>query len=129
MAGFDRRTGKPLGGWEHTSQSLGVLVTTELGERVMRHRLGNRGTGLLDKPGNALTIIDHFVAIQDAIEPRLVNGFQYGEPRFDLARIRPRGSESGLFTFELIGLYYPRGHLGDFSVYETRTATVVADLS
>lgn len=129
MAGFNRVTGKPLGGWEHTSQSLNVLVTTELGERQMRYRLGSRGGALLDRPGNALTIIDHFIAIQDAIEPRLMNGFQYGEPRFDLVRIKPSGNESGLFTFELIGLYYPRGHLGDFSVYETKAATVVADLS
>lgn len=129
MAGFDRKTGRPLSGWDHTQQSLRVLITTDLGERVMRYRLGGRTGSLLDRPGNALTVVDHFVAIQEAIEPRLVNGFQYGEPRFDLARIVPRGDQSGLFTFELVGLYYPRGHLGDFSVYETRTATVLADLS
>jgi uncharacterized protein len=129
VAGFDRRTGRPLDGWAHTQQSLNVLITTDLGERVMRYRLGGRNGSLLDKPGNALTVVDHFIAIQEAIEPREVNGFQYGEPRFDLARIVPRGNESGLFTFELIGLYYPRGHLGDFSVYELKTATVIADLS
>lgn len=124
MAGFDRQTGKPISGWAETQQSLQVLLTTEVGERVMRRRLGNPGSGLLDRPGNLETVLDHFAAIADAIEPRIVNGFQYGEPRFDLARIVPHGDESGRYEFELFGLHYPRGHLGDFSVWEAVSGVV-----
>lgn len=127
MAGFSRQTGRPLSGWAETQQSLQVLVTTEVGERVERRRLGNPGSGLLDRPGNLDTVLDHFAAIAQAIEPRLVEGMQYGEPRFDLARIIPRGDESGQFEFELLGLFYPRGHLGDFSTFEVVTGVLALE--
>ena len=129
MAGLDRNTGRPLDGWPHVVQSLTVLITTEIGERVERRAFGSRSGDLLDRPGNEPTILDHFAAIAEAIEPRLINGFQYGEPRFDLARIIPSGGPDGRFGFELVGLYYPRGHLGDFTVFETASADVIADLS
>jgi phage baseplate assembly protein W len=121
VAGLDKRTGKVLSGWSHCQQSLRTLIRTQFGERQMRYRLGAEDSPLLDRPGNPLEIMSFFTAIYSAVEPRLVNGFQYGEPRFDLARIVPRGNESGLFTFSLIGLYYPRGHLGDFSAFEEVT--------
>lgn len=121
MAGLNKRTGKVLGGWPNCKQSLRTLIRTEFGERQMRYRVGGEDNPLLDRPGNPIEIMDFFSTLFAAIEPRLVNGFQYGEPRFDLARIIPSGNETGLFTFNLIGLYYPRGHLGDFSFFEEVT--------
>ncbi len=134
MTDINRQTGEPITGWPEVQQSLQVILSTELGERVLARRFGSSAGTLLDRPGNLPTIVDHFAAIADAIEPRLVNGSQYGEPRFDLARITPTGSESGMFQFELSGLYYPRGHLGDFATFEavrgvvglTDAATVTA---
>ncbi|MEE7478422.1 GPW/gp25 family protein [Methylobacterium hispanicum] len=124
MTDIDRRTGRVITGWPEVEQSLQVILTTEVGERVMRRSFGSRSGTLLDRPGNAVTILDHYVAIAEAIEPHVVNGRQYGEPRFDLARVIPSGDESGQFTFELVGLYYPRGHLGDFSTFEAARAVV-----
>lgn len=124
MPGFSRDTGRPISGWAETQQSLQVILGTEIGERVMRRRFGNAAGGLLDRPGNLDTVLDHFSAIADAIEPRLVDGCQYGEPRFDLVRIVPRGDVSGRYEFELLGLHYPRGHLGDFSVWESVSGVV-----
>lgn len=129
MAGLDKRTGKVLDGWPHCQQSLRTLIRTHWGERQMRYKLGCEDDPLLDRPGNPIEIMDFFQGIYSAIEPRLVNGFQYGEPRFDLARVVPRGDQTGVFTFNLIGLYYPRGHLGDFSVFEEVTFSFLEDVT
>ena len=119
MAGIDRRTGKPISGWPEVAQSLEVLLTTYVGERVRRRALGFDGDAMQDKPGNAIEITNAFVAIHEAIEPRLVNGEQYGEPRFDLVRIVPvRIGPDGVASFELQGLYYPLALQGDFTVFE-----------
>ncbi len=125
MAGIDRRTGKPISGWPEVAQSLDVLLTTYVGERVRRRGIGFDGDAMQDKPSNAIEMTNAFVAIMEAIEPRLVNGRQYGEPRFDLVRVVPtRAGPDGVVTFELQGLYYPMGHRGDFSVFETASLSL-----
>jgi phage baseplate assembly protein W len=130
MAGFDERHGAVLTGWDHVAQSLAVLLTTLIGERVMRRGLGMDEATLQDRPMNAVEITDAFVAISEAIRPRLVNGHQYGEPRYDLVRVVPLSArESGFISFRLDGLYYPLGHLGDFSVFEARSFDLGASLT
>ncbi|MCA0404862.1 MAG: GPW/gp25 family protein [Proteobacteria bacterium] len=122
MSGIDARTFKVLDGWEHVAQSLDLILSTLVGERVMRRAFGFDGTAMQDRPMNAVEITNAFMAIAEAIEPRFVNGHQYGEPRFDLVRVTPKRAEpAGLIEFELQGLYYPRGHLGDFTVFEPKT--------
>lgn len=119
MAGIDRRTGLPLAGWPEVAQSLDVLLTTSLGERVRRRSLGADNALLQDRPQTIETLADAFVAIAEAISPRLVNGRQYGEPRFDLVRILPvRAGADGVLGLELQGLYYPLALAGDFTVFE-----------
>lgn len=80
MVGMCRHTGRRLGGWDHIAQSLGVIFATRLGTRVERRSFGSEGKNLLDKPGNRETILDHYVAIAEAIdafEPRVeLNGFR-----------------------------------------------------
>lgn len=125
MAGFDRRTGKPLSGWPEVAQSLETILTTFVGERVRRRAFGLDDTVLLDRPQNAKEITDAFISIAEAIEPRLVNGRQYGEPRFDLVRILPlQAGPDGRVIFELQGLYYPLALRGDFSVFERADLTL-----
>jgi len=120
-----RHTGHPLEGWPHVVQSLTDIVTTALGERVERRRYGTDVTALLDRPMTPAVVMDASVAIAEAIAPRTVNGQEYGEPRFDLAAIVPReAGPDGRLVLDLVGLYYPRGHLGDVSVFETATHTV-----
>lgn len=119
MAGFDRRTGKPLSGWPEVAQSLSTILTTHIGERVRRRAFGIGDAVLQDRPQNVGEITSAFIAIAEAIEPRQVNGRQYGEPRFDLVRVLPtRAGEDGRVIFELQGLYYPLALRGDFSVFE-----------
>ncbi|PIE13828.1 MAG: hypothetical protein CSA70_03685 [Rhodobacterales bacterium] len=83
MAGMCRHTGRTLSGWDHIAQSLEVLFTTRIGTRVERRAFGSAGPDLQDKPGNAESILDHFVALAEAIdahEPRVeLNGFRLSE--------------------------------------------------
>lgn len=119
MAGFDRCTGKPLSGWPEVAHSLETILTTTVGERIRRRAFGVDEAVLLDRPQNVQEITSAFIAIAEAIEPRLVNGRQYGEPRFDLVRIVPtRAGADGVTVFELQGLYYPLALRGDFTVFE-----------
>ncbi len=122
MTGMCRHTGRPLDGWAHVVQSMTDILTTAVGERVERRRYGAGPDGLLDRPMTPQALMDVYMAVVQALAPRQVNGHQYGEPRFDLVRIVPRaaGPDGGL-TLDLVGLYYPRGHLGDFSVIEPAT--------
>ena len=80
MAGMCRQTGRLLEGWDHIAQSLGVIFTTRLGTRIERRSFGSVGPELQDRPGNDDTILDHYVAIAEAIdtfEPRVeLNGFR-----------------------------------------------------
>lgn len=127
MAGTNDVTGQVITGWPEVQQSLSTILTTPKGSRVMRRDFGCDHHRLLDRPGNVGTIVDAFSAIVEAIEPRLVDGKQYGEPRFDLVRIAVTRSEAGFAEFELSGLYYPRGHLGDFSAVEVTSGRVVVE--
>lgn len=80
MAGMCRHTGRRLEGWDHIAQSLSVIFTTRIGTRVERRSFGSAGPELLDRPGTNEKILDHFVAIAEAIdayEPRVeLNGFR-----------------------------------------------------
>lgn len=127
MAGTHDVTGQVITGWPEVAQSLRTILSTPKGSRVMRRDFGCDHHRLLDRPGNAITIVEAFAAIVEAIEPRTVNGQQYGEPRFDLVRIAVTRAEAGRAEFELAGLYYPRGHLGDFSAVEVTSGRVVVE--
>ncbi len=120
MAGMCRHTGRLLSGWDEIKQSLIMIITTAKGSRILRREFGSGVPELLDKPTNEMTMIDTYVAIVEAIEPRIVNGRQYGEPRFALVSIVPNGDETGVVSFELTGIEFPRGHVGDFSIYNYR---------
>lgn len=80
MAGMCRHTGRRLTGWDHIAQSLSVIFTTRIGTRVERRSFGSVGKDLQDRPGTNDTILDHYVAIAEAIdayEPRVeLNGFR-----------------------------------------------------
>lgn len=117
--GINRRTGKLLTGWDHVEQSISVILTTPIGSRVMRREFGSRLFELVDAPMNDATILEVYVACAEAIEK--------WEPRFRLSRVLIGDADAqGRISLALFGTYYPRGHLGDFSVEEQKSATVAA---
>ena len=116
MAGVNRLTGKPLSGWDHVAQSLGVLFTTPRLSRVMRRHLGSNVPRLVDAPMSPVTIIDVYAAMADAIR---------FEPRFQVSRFSVvEATTAGQLTIAVEGIYFPRGHLGDFTVQEPKIENV-----
>jgi hypothetical protein len=117
MAGINRDTGKMLDGWDHVAQSIRVLLTTPKVARVMRRHFGSDLPRLVDKPLSPATIVDFYAATVDAISTF--------EPRFKVVRMKVGGAtENGELTLDCEGVYFPRGHLGDFSVSVPQNVTV-----
>jgi len=119
--GIDPRTGRVVVGWARTVQSLRKLITTELRSRVQRRDLGSPVPSLIDMPQNSESVMDLYMAIVEAIEPRLVNGHQYGEPCFEITNIGMDLSSPGAPAISVAGYEYPDGHLGDFSRRRNRS--------
>lgn len=118
--GLNAETGKLLTGWDHCVQSLGKILTTRVNTRVMRRHFGSNVPDLQDANASERTIFELYVAIAEAIEDPVV-----GEPAYVLRTIElAAGGRSGRFAFILEGDYFPRGHLGDFSIREDRRAVV-----
>lgn len=106
--GVNRVSGKPLTDFDHVMQSIGVIVTTPIGSRVMRREFGSEIFDLIDRPMTQRVILAVYAAAVLAIarwEPRYaVTGIQLIEARAD-----------GVISLAFDGTYYPRGHLGDFT--------------
>lgn len=113
--GVDRDTGMILTGWPHVVQSMGVILTTHFGSRVMRRWFGSLIPALLGQNIGAAAVLRVTTAIFAALE---------FEPRFALTRVRVLSNadelRTGRLRLELEGQYRPRGHLGDFTVEGSR---------
>lgn len=119
-SGIDRATGKSLIGWDHCVQSIAVILTTRVGSRVMRRAFGSAALDLQDRNATPKRIMQIYAAVAAAIKR--------WEPGFRLQTIKlTRGGADGVFAFEIAGVFYPRGHLGDYSVSETRSAVLAAN--
>lgn len=110
MAGIDRKTGRPLGGFAHVVQSINVIMATRLGDRVMRRHFGSSAFTLLGRMLTADHIVRFFAVYCLAVE--------LWEPRFKVVRVIPLATSVddvrlGRFAFAIEGEYRPRGHLGD----------------
>lgn len=114
---MDRNTGKSLDGWAHVQQSIGVLLTTPQMSRVMRRAVGSGIPRRVDMPVSPGTVIDFYSDVATAIAAY--------EPRYKVTRM---GIDtlpgSGAVSLLVEGIYYPRGHLGDFSVSVPQSAVV-----
>ena len=107
--GLDRRTGRVLQGWDHCAQSIMTIVTTAIGSRTLARAFGSNAPALQDRPQAAGPIMDHFVAIAEALRK--------WEPGFRLRRIEVlQLGKDGVAGFRPIGDFYPNGHLGDYSI-------------
>lgn len=106
--GVDRDTGELLGGWADVVQSIGVIVTTAIGALVLNRDFGSDVPGLQDRPQSPPAIVDHFMAIAEALRK--------WEPGFRLRKVSVvQLGPDGVAGFSLSGDYYPNGHRGDFS--------------
>lgn len=106
--GFSNDAGAVLGGFDHVAQSIGVILNTPIGSRVMRREFGSELIDLVDRPMTDQVIL--------AIYSAAVMAIAQWEPRFAVTscNITQTGAD-GTVSIEFAGTYMPRGHLGDFT--------------
>jgi hypothetical protein len=127
--GMDRKTGKLKQGWAHVEQSLEVIFMTHFHERVLRGWVGSFVPRLLGEsivPGIITRFFWSIISAIELFEPdyRITQVFFMGNA---LAQWSPPLTvtsaadliRAGDVIFRQEGIYYPRGHLGDFTPYQT----------
>jgi len=115
--GLDRTTGELLTGWDECAQSLQCIAQTAIGSLVLNRTFGSDISDLIDKPQNTATIAKYFTA--------LARAFHEWEPGFRLTKITPtRLGSDGVVAFDIAGVFYPNGHLGDYSNPQGETVQV-----
>jgi phage baseplate assembly protein W len=112
MTGIDRSTFLPIDNLAHTLQSVEVILSTDIGSRVMRRQFGG---GVAELLGRALTP-KLFAIVQQLIGTAI----DLWEPRLHVRRVSFGGSVDGVrrgaATVVIEADFRPRGHLGDFTV-------------
>jgi phage baseplate assembly protein W len=128
MSGTNRETGAEISvPWEHCAQSIADILTTRIGERVMRRDYGSELLDLIDRPAENDLVLECTMAIGTALdkwEPRFVfKGLGITGPLkgvFGLEAIPDVGKmRNGEFQIDIVGDFYPRGHLGDYTTLES----------
>ena len=120
MSGVDRHTGRVTDNYASALQSVEVVFTTRIGERIMRRHFG---AGLVELLGRAAT-----PALFAAWKLLIVVGIDLWEPRFRVRAVRVSGTPTaiaqGTVGIEVLVDWRPRALAGDFLVAGTRTFTI-----
>lgn len=122
--GLDRETMRPLLGWPHVLQSVRVILSTRIGERVMRRTFGAQVSALLGRENMTSAALLRFAtAVAIALE--------LWEPRFRLRSMElpertnsPSRLRQGQIGLRLVGEYRPRALQGDFTVEGVETISL-----
>lgn len=118
MSGIDAYTGRALSGWPHTQQSISRILGTSFLTRVMRREVGSDVPKLQDANPTPQTLLRLYVAVAVALDK--------WEPRFLLKSVSLLDANSdGVHNVSLPGVWFPRGHLGDYSMFEDKSATFI----
>lgn len=111
-------TGAPLSDWDDTEQSIRCIMKTPKGSRVMRRTFGSNVPDFVDQKMTRRSILGLYSSAATAL--------LLWEPRFRMTSGRvSKADETGEISVDLYGIYYPRGHLGDYSVSESKSVRVV----
>lgn len=116
-AGMDRRTGRWIKGWAHTSQSLDDIVSTPLAARVMRREYGAEEDALVDKPMKAGALTKPVMAVAVPVNR--------WEPRVHLTRVAiAAAAVTGKLGLTLTAIYRPLALKGDLRPESVMSAGV-----
>ncbi len=100
LKGMSRISGHGRGGLEHIRQSIGDILSTRPGERVMLPEYGSDVPDVIDKPVNSSAAVDAFMAVAEALDA--------WEPRFRLEKIdMTEAGGNGRAAFLLRGRVLP----------------------
>lgn len=117
-SGVNAVTGEVMTDWDHVQQSIRKVLTTPIGARVMRRDFGSNLPELVDRKMTTANILAIYSASASAI--------RRWEPRFRMQYGRVTvGDAGGKVSLEIFGVYYPKGHLGDYNVAESASTRVV----
>lgn len=117
-AGVNNETGYDLTGWAHVEQSIKVILTTPIGSRVMRRDFGSSLPDLVDRKLTSRGVLAVYSAAAIALA-------KY-EPRFRLTRASVLTADhQGFIGLVLFGTYFPRGHVGDYTVAEDQRTRIM----
>jgi phage baseplate assembly protein W len=128
--GINRKTGQLLIGWPHVEQSILVLFETRFHERILRQWEGSFVPHLLGRNAVESVITRFFWA--------MATGIDLWEPCYRVRRVHIARTDGSTFeqtevltsvdtlrrgeaSFQILGDYMPRGHLGDKTVESRRT--------
>ena len=115
--GINEAAARPLSDWEHVQQSIRKILTTPIGSRPMRRTFGSKLPDLVDAKMIDRNILAIYSATAEAIDR--------WEPRFRMRQGSVLEADvNGVVNIEIFGTYFPRGHLGDFSVAEDQSVRV-----
>lgn len=93
---MDKSNGKALAGDAHLAQSIGDILTTPLGTRVMRRDYGSLLFDLLDQPING--------ALRMLLNAATAIAIRRWEPRLELTRVQMEGEpQAGRLTLRIEG--------------------------
>ena len=97
---MNRTTGTAISGPEHLRQSVGDILSTPIGSRVMRREYGSLVPELIDHPDNNASQVRLFSAVASAL--------LRWEPRFRLTRVGVQrdAERPGYALIELHGSYH-----------------------
>ena len=97
---MNRTTGAAISGLEHLRQSVGDILSTPIGSRVMRRDYGSLVPELIDHPDNNASQVRLFSAVASAL--------LRWEPRFRLTRVGVQrdAERPGYALIELHGSYH-----------------------
>lgn len=116
--GVGASLGRAAGDWDHVQQSIGKILSTPIGSRVMRRDFGSAIPDLIDAKMIGRNVLAIYAAAAVAIDR--------WEPRFRVSRARlGHAGPEGNIKLELFGFYYPRGHRGDFTVVEDASTRIL----
>ena len=122
---------QPLSDWRHVEQSIRKILMTPLGSRVMLREFGSELWDLVDQKMTQANILKIYSAAAVAIhrwEPR----FRMRQGTVDVAGFAAtqdgrtvRAGANGLVSLQILGTYFPKGHLGDYSIAESAETRVI----
>ncbi len=116
MATIDIHTGKLIEGIDDVWQSISVILSTVLESLVMARDFGSKMPRLVDRAVSQVTLIEFYAAVPDAINRINPEALMAEEPRFRIVQMTlAEMTAGGHAQFDIDGIYYPRGHLGDYS--------------
>lgn len=114
ISGVNAETGQPLAGWPYVVQCAGKILTTAHFSRVMRPHVGSLVPALLGRLANDRNIQRFRLGVCLAL--------LLWVPNFRPTRVAPLSLDAtGAAGWAVDGIYYPRGHRGDWTDGEARS--------